>query len=500
LNLDLDLLRMNKVAVGGDTWLPKSGMIYAFREDAVREDAIARPRRTTYSSYEDSYPKNPETIDPDKLIMDANNVADPPVYNVANPGAATPQPDDGASVGISPKPVDFYADPDRRPYGFRIKQGNDLRRNNQNTVLLGLTLVSDNPVYIQGNFNGHGSTNQLTELTRDADVKDPTNDNDFYGLDRATSGFGNPNRDTWRPAEVLADAVTLLSDSFCDGSVEDAYRLSNKSNPTATDTDLVSRYGCVDGARATSYLSQNRPNTDDKVPGTWARENPGENDDNTADGTSPILFSRNGVAMVYNSSTSKTAPYSSNYHLFSDVLGNTAHGRKTPIVQNNAWVNVVMISGNVPSRNNQGNGGLHNFPRLLERWAGKDLKIRGSFIQLNFSNYATGPFERDAWEPRSIGDNVAATTMQGAFCSGNTCQPVAGTKTDGRTNHVNILFYNAPNRDWGYDVGLQFMPSGPVSKRLVIPDAPRSEFYREPKADDPYICQLRKAINFRCKP
>jgi hypothetical protein len=238
----------------------------------------------------------------------------------------------------------------------------------------------------------------------------------------------------------------------------------------------------------------------------WARENSIEsiNDDpEKVVGTSPILFSRNGVAMVYNNTNKSTAPYSSDYHRFSDVLGNTAHGRKTPIVQNNAWVNVVMVSGNVPSRNDQGNGGLHNFPRLLERWnvGPRTLKIRGSFIQLNFSNYATGQYERDAWEPRSIGNGDVKTTMQGANCNGgNPCRPVTGTNSTNGSNAINILFYAPPNRDWGYDVGLQYMPSGPVSKRLVIPDAPRSEFYREPKASDPYICQLRRAINFPCNP
>ncbi len=496
LNLDLDLLRMNNVAGGSDTWLPTSGMIYAFREDAVREDAIARPRRTTYSSYETSYLTNPG-------IMDANNLVDPPVYNIATPGAPSPTPDDTASIGISPKPVDFYADPDRRPYGFRIKQGNDLRRNNQNAVLAGLTLVSDNPVYIQGNFNGHGSTNNLTELTRDATGP---NDSPFYNLNRANSGFGNPDNDPWRPSEVLADAVTLLSNSFCDGSVEDAYRLSTLPNPNAGQTDLANRYGCrLSGAQFTSYLSQNRPKSG-STEINWARENPIEsinNDPVNIVGTSPILFSRNGEAMVYNPNTPGTPtidPYTGDYHRFSDVLGNTAHGRKTPIVQSNAWVNVVMISGNVPSRNNQGNGGLHNFPRLLERWnlGSRILKIRGSFIQLNFSNYATGPYERDAWEPRSIGNGAVATTMQGAFCSGSPCQPVAGTNSTNGSNALNILFYGAPVRDWGYDVGLQYMPSGPVSKRLVIPDAPRTEFYREPRADSPYVCQLRRAINFPC--
>ncbi len=41
MDIDLDLLR--KETIGGDTWLPMGGIVYAFREDAVREDGIARP-------------------------------------------------------------------------------------------------------------------------------------------------------------------------------------------------------------------------------------------------------------------------------------------------------------------------------------------------------------------------------------------------------------------------------------------------------------------------
>ncbi len=39
MDIDLDLLRRSPI--GGDTWLPMGGIVYAFREDAVREDAIA---------------------------------------------------------------------------------------------------------------------------------------------------------------------------------------------------------------------------------------------------------------------------------------------------------------------------------------------------------------------------------------------------------------------------------------------------------------------------
>jgi hypothetical protein len=28
-----------------------------------------------------------------------------------------------SNEGLSPKPVDYYADPDRRPYGFRLRNG-----------------------------------------------------------------------------------------------------------------------------------------------------------------------------------------------------------------------------------------------------------------------------------------------------------------------------------------------------------------------------------------
>lgn len=94
------------------------------------------------------------------------------------------------------------------------------------------------------------------------------------------------------------------------------------------------------------------------------------------------------------------------------------------------------------------------------------MGISGSFIQLNFSTAATAPFEQEAWEPN---------------------------QTPNDSNQFR-WYYEPPNRAWGYDVGLQYAPAGPLSKRLVPVGAPRSEFYEEPKANDPYICMLRKAI------
>ena len=49
MDMDMDMLRQDATGLGNDpkgnadVWLPNSGIIYAFREDAVREDAITRP-------------------------------------------------------------------------------------------------------------------------------------------------------------------------------------------------------------------------------------------------------------------------------------------------------------------------------------------------------------------------------------------------------------------------------------------------------------------------
>ena len=143
-------------------------------------------------------------------------------------------------------------------------------------------------------------------------------------------------------------------------------------------------------------------------------------------------------------------------------------------------VNAILISGTVPSRPQQGYGGLHNFPRFISDWG--TLHISGAFLQLNFSNYATAPFEQDAWE---VHENP--------------------------TNSQAIGYYGPPTRRWGYDVALQYAPAGPIASRFVSATAIRSEFYTEPPADDPYMVQLCKAmpprpgeeqeaLNERCAP
>jgi type II secretory pathway pseudopilin PulG len=247
LNIDLALLTNNvrdqaNGLINGDTWLPagigenrEGGIFYAFREDAVREDAIARPPLGTFDSYLTRWRNRNARGDlgsagimnagqPGRGTANGQTVWDPPV---SNPG------------GLSPKPVDYYADPDRRPYGFRLRNGAVLARSVFNPsddikpteALFGLSFISDNPVYIQGDFNLHQTRNgqrleRLEEFTTLLEFDPQTGlYRNFYGRLRRDEDrrFARVAEDLWRPSEVLGDSVNILSADFCDGSIDDAF-------------------------------------------------------------------------------------------------------------------------------------------------------------------------------------------------------------------------------------------------------------------------------------
>ncbi|MBD1871134.1 hypothetical protein H6F93_17365 [Leptolyngbya sp. FACHB-671] len=466
LDLNLDLMR--KASVGtGDFWLPTSGLIYAFREDAVAENMIVRPPSAdwticnTNASYEDEV----NACHMQRLEEAASLGTDPPVSD---------------ELSISPKPVDYYPDPDRRPHGFRFRKGSFLGRNGDEGR--GLSFITDNTVYIQGNFNLHqaneGAGQPLEEFL---DILRP-DFNNFYGRDRLNVDFARSLTDVWRPTEILADAVTILSDNFCDGSIEDGILSAGSSNNPDLNALLTAArpgggaasYGCTTdagGRLRTSYLNQNRPNPSPAIAqsfyrgiGTglglprqrWLRENP-------YDLGSPIAISRKGNPKIVAGGTPMGTEYESGYYTFD---------QNKPLIsaRDGARVNSIIVSGILPSRPGQGYGGMHNFPRLLENWEDRSLFISGAFLQLNFSNYATGPYDQDAFE---VGDSSSVDVE-------------------------NLKYYEPPNRRWGYDVGLQYAPAGPVARRFVTATSVRSEFYNEPPANDPYIANLCKAINDRC--
>ncbi|MBW4580107.1 MAG: hormogonium polysaccharide biosynthesis protein HpsA [Tildeniella nuda ZEHNDER 1965/U140] len=521
-DFDLGMLRRTKVNAtvnlaslpvtdASDVWLPLSGIVYAFREDAVREDAINRPgsASVTYTN----------AASPDPALQ-----TDPEVIT---------------NTLISKKPVDGVPDPDRRPYGFRLRNGSQLKRHASTSVpaqdnIRGLSFFTDNPLYIMGNFNLHQDGADDTVGARLEEFKQQLpngsyNETDFYGRTDRENAFADRDGDRWRPSEILADAISIISDTFCDGSVLDTfmsagdgsnatlipstyegrnrtdsgfafpagflpYRVSagNSGGASVYTTTASALYGrgCVNG-RETSFLNQNRPSnnlpTTPTVGGAtawgWLRENP-------YDIFSPIKVSRNGDGLAIQAqidsrpasqqpllppllpATPGASPLSgkplmplpySNAQV-GGAYYNIANDSRTRQDAENTRVNTIVVSGLIPSKSGQSYGGLHNFPRFLEGW--DRLWFAGSFLQLNFSNYATGPFDQQVWEP--------GTT------------PTAGNER--------ITYYSPPARLWGYDVALQKSPAGPAAARFVTATKDRNEFYQEPAANDPYIRNLCLAL------
>jgi hypothetical protein len=470
LDIDLNLLRKNK-APGGDYWIPvkddtganpsappPTGVIYAFREDAVREDGIARPPSsgTDNKNYMTKMDANPlRATDPDSSALNkANN-------------------------GISIKPVDYLPDPDRRPNGFRLKNGSDLRRG---TSIAGMSFISDNTVYIYGDFNLHSTDGTKANLIEEFEQKLKDDWGNFYERKDRKKEFAKPESDTWRPAEVLGDSVSVLSGNFCDGSIEDGIIYAGvdpkKGIPAILPAlKLGEQYGCDTSADYTSYLNQNRPtvrltNLNGVAKGlndtAWVREN-------LYDPTSPIKISGSGEPRYINSlgaersyelaRVSGSTPES--YLTFKDKdpfcnIGGDSKcmGKASPTI-----VNSIIIQAIVPSRVGQPYGGFHNFPRLIENWDRTNLNMAGSFIQLRFSTQATGPYDHNGWEPNDPNNTVTPDDEY-------------------------ITYYRPAGRRWGYDVALQYQTAGPVARRFSTPGNARSEIYSEIPIDDPYAKRI----------
>jgi hypothetical protein len=511
LDIDLEMLRTASIG-GNDYWLPVSGIIYAFREDARREDAIERqsnglPPAPLEASFTRAQAPDydPTTLGTGTLAVNAG---------VTDPATAGP-------YSVSTKAVDFIADPDRRVDGFRLRRGTRVDRPTAGVPpeknVRGITFVTDNLAYIMGDFNRHAATpggprlEEFTALLPD----DPNAYNTTTFYDNRTdidTNFARQDTDLWRPSEILADSITILSENFCDGSMLDTFMnagyqtfgadggLSNdRSSGSAAAENAYTVFGAAPGAGvyntqsrglfgpgcrtavnpggATSFLNQNRPRTDLASGQNWVRENPADPIN------SPVKVSRNGNGLVgiYNFDGTNPIPSRITEFASGEYSGQYVPGAANPYfaVEDDGGldtsrplqravetdVNAILISGIVPSRNQQGYGGLHNFPRLLEWWEGRPLRIHGSFLQLNFSNYGTAPYDQDRWEP-----------VAGAI-------PTAGDEQ--------IDYYGfAPLRLWGYDVGLQFAPASPAASRFTTPNAALNEFYDEPKANDPYMRQM----------
>ncbi|MEH2077236.1 MAG: hormogonium polysaccharide biosynthesis protein HpsA [Nostoc sp.] len=194
----LDISKLRVTAYGTATpqeyLIPNSGIIYATRDDALLDLSTASGITATDTATQIQNKKDTQK---------------------------------------SNSPVDFKLDPTRRPNAIMLINGNPIwRTSDYRDGEKGLILASNLPVYIKGDFNIHTQEEFTTALasdwsnfyTRTASTRNPNfacRKNDPR-LPNCTTG------DAWRPASVLSDAVTLLSNNFQWGYRSDGdYDLNN---------------------------------------------------------------------------------------------------------------------------------------------------------------------------------------------------------------------------------------------------------------------------------
>jgi hypothetical protein len=152
--------------------------------------------------------------------------------------------------------TDFRLDATRRPNGIMLINGSRLdRQTNYRAEEKGLILASNLPVYIQAqridNSNTTGYFNRHTqEEFSDNSLKGSTNwSSTFYARKNLNPEFAcRPNQfgsgtcatgETWRPASIIADSITILSSNFRLGFREEGdYDLRDNASNLAVGYDL----------------------------------------------------------------------------------------------------------------------------------------------------------------------------------------------------------------------------------------------------------------------
>lgn len=540
LNLNLALLRDNSPpGAGTEAWLPDSGIVYAFREDAVREDAIARPNDSAWSA-----------CSTEVALTGIDPISGAVTNATANAGCRmlpdTPQdPPRDATTGASPKPVDLYPDPDRRPYGFLLSNGRAIRPPGS-TLARGLTFASDQPGYVLGDFNCHGTgdpatnycaltgaaSNPRQEFT-DLLTVNPGNLNtlwdNFYTRQGLNTDFARPATDNWRPVELIFDSLTLLSENFCPGVAESGIRTQNNTLQAATGNIgplgvPASQTVCPglttgDGSNDNSFFNgpwawTGDPGTGAPAPATLfadfvtARPDPGDFNASAVGVNFPGISVPDGGSATFANPLSivrdgwwRENPFDIEMPIAIDRLGREQYMsqgmgvvsatnfktsgypyRKTE-TRVGIDVNATIAAGSLPSRRGQSNGAFENHARLIETWR-------------NSGSNATPSGQHPIGISGSILQLFNSVYATGPFDQENLDSASPRAIVPGRQlpnqspAQTFALYYGDGNRLGGYDIGLQYAPAGPLAERLIAPGSSRSENYQELDATDPYVARL----------
>lgn len=139
-------------------------------------------------------------------------------------------PDSTSDEDLANSPYDYKLDPTRRPNAIMLINGEKVARPQPTTMTSeevtkekGLTLVSNLPVYIQGDFNLHenssGTVEEFNETLLDnwGNFYDRSNINVEFACRAGDPRLACEEGDNWRPVNILSDTLTLLSDEWRPG-------------------------------------------------------------------------------------------------------------------------------------------------------------------------------------------------------------------------------------------------------------------------------------------
>ncbi|MEH2015576.1 hormogonium polysaccharide biosynthesis protein HpsA [Nostoc sp.] len=190
-------------------------------------------------------------LDISKLRTTTYGTATPQEYLIPNSGIIYATRDDalldlsasssnGTDAQKISSPVDFKLDPTRRPNAIMLINGNPIWRvQSFRDAEKGLILASNLPVYIKGDFNIHTGQEFNTALASDLGnfySRTASDRNQNFACRTGDARLPNcTTGDEWRPASVLSDAITLLSNNFQWGYRNDGdYDLNNNLGDTSS--------------------------------------------------------------------------------------------------------------------------------------------------------------------------------------------------------------------------------------------------------------------------
>ena len=409
-----------------------------------------------------------------------------------------------------------------------------------------MTFVSDNPVYVQGNFNLH-STDGTTgasnaNLVEEFVTKLTSTWSNFYSRSNLNPDFADAKDvdsdnviDSWRPTEIIADGVTILSETFTPGYIIDGLLWSTDAS------SAQNSYGGIPILRTNRRpgSSQNDAQQADAT-GTnalgrlrWSLENgkaisqelvttsyPSSFDNNPSVPsinkiTSPIELDRNGFPLYYAGETisssssygtltaygtrSPTSLSPSTEHfeaLNYDGRGDDSNNSATPAVP---VVNTSDADGTqTPANTRQGRIQQPSTTTIFNAF--NALVISGT--NPNRAVHTSGglPGMLRSIENWNTTLQFAGSIIQlnfnayaGPFHQGAWEPGTMALAPSGSGGFSYFSYFSNPDRNWGFDPGLLYAPASPAARRLAVPSNTRSEFYRELSTNDPYIINLRCA-------